>query len=82
MTTELKKLIETAWEDRNLINFKEYKDAINELLVSLNSKNHALAVKMANLPEQIKGFGHVKERNLAAVMVQWQSCMDDFRKTN
>jgi indolepyruvate ferredoxin oxidoreductase len=61
---------------------QEYKDAVNELLVSLNSKNHALAVKMANLPEQIKGFGHVKERNLAAVMVQWQSCMDDFRKAN
>jgi indolepyruvate ferredoxin oxidoreductase len=61
---------------------QEYKDAIDELLVSLNSKNHALAVKMANLPDQIKGFGHVKERNLAAVMVQWQSCMDDFRKTN
>ena len=60
---------------------QEYKDAIDELLVSLNSKNHALAVKMANLPDQIKGFGHVKERNLAAVMVQWQSCMDDFRKT-
>ena len=60
----------------------ETADAIDELLVSLNSKNHALAVKMANLPEQIKGFGHVKERNLAAVMVQWQSCMDDFRKTN
>ncbi len=61
---------------------QEYKDAVNELLASLNSKNHALAVKMANLPEQIKGFGHVKERNLAAVMVQWQSCMDDFRKAN
>jgi len=60
---------------------QEYKDAIDELLASLNSKNHALAVKMANLPEQIKGFGHVKERNLAAVMVQCQSCMDDFRKT-
>ena len=60
---------------------QEYKDAIDELLVSLNSKNHALAVKMANLPDQIKGFGHVKERNLAAVMVQWQTCMDDFRKT-
>jgi indolepyruvate ferredoxin oxidoreductase len=61
---------------------QEYKDAIDELLVSLNSENHAKAVKMANVTEQIKGFGHVKERNLAAVMIQWQSCMDDFRKTN
>jgi len=59
---------------------QEYKDAINELLASLNSENHALAVKMANVTEQIKGFGHVKEKHLAAVVVQWQNCMDAFRK--
>jgi indolepyruvate ferredoxin oxidoreductase len=59
---------------------QEYKDAIDEVLVSLKIENHALAVKMANVTEQIKGFGHVKEKHLAAVMVQWQNCMDVFRK--
>jgi len=59
---------------------QEYKDAIDEVLVSLKTENHALAVKVANVTEQIKGFGHVKEKHLAAVMVQWQSCMDAFRK--
>jgi indolepyruvate ferredoxin oxidoreductase len=59
---------------------QEYKDAIEELLVSLKSENLALAVKMANVTEQVKGFGHVKEKHLAAVMVQWQNCMDAFRK--
>ncbi len=59
---------------------QEYKDSINELLASLNSENHALAVKMANVTDQIKGFGHVKEKHLATVMVQWQNCMDAFRK--
>jgi indolepyruvate ferredoxin oxidoreductase len=59
---------------------QEYKDAIDEVLVSLKTENHALAVKMANVTEQIKGFGHVKEKHLAAVMVQWQNCMDVFRK--
>jgi len=59
---------------------QEYKDAVHELLASLNPDNHALAVKMANVTEQIKGFGHVKEKHLAAVMVQWQNCMDAFRK--
>jgi indolepyruvate ferredoxin oxidoreductase len=59
---------------------QEYQDAIDELLASLTKENHALAVKMANVTEQIKGFGHVKERHLAAVMVQWQNCMDAFRK--
>jgi indolepyruvate ferredoxin oxidoreductase len=60
---------------------QEYKDAIDELLISLNLENHSLAVKMANVTEQIKGFGHVKEKHLAAVMVQWQNCMSEFRKT-
>jgi indolepyruvate ferredoxin oxidoreductase len=59
---------------------QEYKDAVDEVLVSLKTENHALAVKMANVTEQIKGFGHVKEKHLAAVMVQWQNCMDAFRK--
>jgi len=59
---------------------QEYKEAILELLASLNSKNHGLAVKMANVTEQIKGFGHVKEKHLAGAMLQWQSAMDAFRK--
>jgi len=59
---------------------QEYKEAILELLASLNSENHALAVKMANVTEQIKGFGHVKEKHLAGAMLQWQSAMDAFRK--
>ena len=60
---------------------QEYKDAIEELCTSLRAENHALAIKMANVPEQIKGFGHVKERHLAAAMIQWQKAMDEFRQT-
>lgn len=36
MINELKKLIEDAWEDRNLINFKEYRDAIELVVHHLN----------------------------------------------
>jgi indolepyruvate ferredoxin oxidoreductase len=50
-------------------------------LASLNADNHSLAVQLAKVPEQIKGFGHVKERNLAAAMVQWQNRMDAFRQS-
>jgi indolepyruvate ferredoxin oxidoreductase len=60
---------------------QEYRDAVEEICKSLKSENHALAVKMANVPEQIKGFGHVKERHLAAAMIQWQNCMDEFRQS-
>jgi indolepyruvate ferredoxin oxidoreductase len=40
----------------------EYRQMIDMLLPSLNGANHATAVELANLPEQICGFGHVKEK--------------------
>ena len=60
---------------------QEYIDSVTEVLASLNIENHSIAVQLANVPDQIKGFGHVKERNLTAAMVQWQNSMDAFRKT-
>ena len=50
---------------------REYRGSIERVLASLAAGNHALAVEIACIPEQIKGFGHVKERNLAAARVQW-----------
>ena len=41
--------------------------------------NHAQAVEIARLPEQIKGYGHVKARNLAAVRPQWQALLAQWR---
>ncbi|HLJ65591.1 MAG TPA: indolepyruvate ferredoxin oxidoreductase family protein, partial [Stellaceae bacterium] len=41
-----------------------YEDVIAQLIEGLNSGNHALAVEIARLPEQIRGFGHVKERHV------------------
>ncbi len=49
----------------------EYRQSVEHLLASLNPGNHALATEIARIPEQIKGYGHVKERNLAAARVQW-----------
>ena len=49
----------------------EYTDIIEQLIITLNSDNHARAVDIANVPEGIKGFGHVKERNLAAARQRW-----------
>lgn len=36
MIAELKKLIEEAWEDRNLLNFKEYRDGIERAIQRLD----------------------------------------------
>jgi indolepyruvate ferredoxin oxidoreductase len=40
-------------------------------LPDLDAGNHALALEIGRLPEQIKGFGHVKARHLAAARSRW-----------
>jgi indolepyruvate ferredoxin oxidoreductase len=48
--------------ERRLI--AEYEAVIGEVLAQLGPANHAIAVDLARVPEQIRGFGHVKERHL------------------
>jgi indolepyruvate ferredoxin oxidoreductase len=57
----------------------EYRACVEELLAKLDRDNHALAVQIARLPEEIRGYGHVKERHLAAARAKWQSLMAQFR---
>lgn len=45
----------------------EYETLIDELLSRLSAENHALALQLARLPEEIRGYGHVKARHLEAV---------------
>ncbi|HSV34034.1 MAG TPA: indolepyruvate ferredoxin oxidoreductase family protein [Ramlibacter sp.] len=56
----------------------QYRASIEQVLAALDTGNHALAVEIARVPEQIKGFGHVKERNLAAARAQWDRLMQQW----
>ena len=49
----------------------QYQSSVDTMLGQLNASNHALTLEMARIPEQIKGFGHVKARHLAAARVKW-----------
>lgn len=62
--------------ERQLI--EEYRDMILTLLPDLNSSNLDIAVKLASLPETIRGFGHIKEKNLAAAKTQQQQLLQQF----
>nr|WP_322402228.1 indolepyruvate ferredoxin oxidoreductase family protein [Massilia sp. Gc5] len=53
----------------------EYRDMIEALLPSLDAANHAVAVELAALPEQIRGFGHVKEKAVAEYRVRRQELL-------
>ena len=53
----------------------EYRACIESLLPGLTGDNHALAVQIARIPEDIRGYGHVKERHLQAARSKWQALM-------
>jgi indolepyruvate ferredoxin oxidoreductase len=58
----------------------EFRQCVERVLTSVTADNHALAVEIARLPEQIKGFGHVKERNLKAVRARWAELMEQWEQ--
>jgi indolepyruvate ferredoxin oxidoreductase len=59
---------------------QRYRDSIEAALRVLDATTHAQAVELARIPEQIKGYGHVKERNLAAAQVRWNQLQQELEK--
>ena len=53
----------------------EYQACIDELLQTLSAERLAQAAEIACIPEEIRGYGHVKERHLAAARVKWAQLM-------
>ena len=65
--------------ERQLIS--DYANTVEELLGKLDAGNVGLATEIASVPEHIRGFGHVKARNLAAVRPRWEALMAAWRDT-
>ncbi len=57
----------------------EYRRCIEELLQGLNAGNRTLAVDIARVPEDIRGYGHVKERHLRKARPRWDALMQQWR---
>jgi indolepyruvate ferredoxin oxidoreductase len=57
----------------------EYRACIDELLKALNAGNLPLAAEIARIPEEIRGYGHVKERHLKAARAKWDALMTQWR---
>ncbi|MDT8999781.1 indolepyruvate ferredoxin oxidoreductase family protein [Paucibacter sp. APW11] len=62
--------------ERQLIS--DYEALIDELLAHLSADKLELAVKLARLPETIRGYGHVKLANVVTVRAQWKDLLDRF----
>ncbi|MDH1378642.1 indolepyruvate ferredoxin oxidoreductase family protein [Comamonas aquatica] len=57
----------------------EYRDCITQLLPQLTADKLELAVQIARIPEDIRGYGHVKERHLVAARGKWQGLMQQWQ---
>ncbi|WP_112664593.1 indolepyruvate ferredoxin oxidoreductase family protein [Microvirga flavescens] len=64
--------------ERQLV--RDYEALVEDLIAHLSPEKHALAIELANIPQKIRGYGHIKERNLknakveeAALLARWRS---------
>jgi indolepyruvate ferredoxin oxidoreductase len=57
----------------------EYEALVRELIGGLKAGKLALAIELANLPDGIRGYGHVKENNLRAVRAKWNELLARWR---
>jgi indolepyruvate ferredoxin oxidoreductase len=62
--------------ERELV--REYEQTIEVLLASLSAQNHDLAVQIASLPEEMRGFGHIKKRNVEAARKKGSELLGRF----
>ena len=65
--------------ERRLV--KDYKNTVLEIGKKLTLNNYDIAVDIASLPDQIRGFGHVKEKNLRVAEECKNNLMNAFNES-
>ncbi len=63
--------------ERQLIT--DYMAMMEEVLGGLDATNHVTALQIAALPEQIRGFGHIKEASVEAAKARQSALLHAFR---
>ncbi len=63
--------------ERKLVS--DYESLLSEIMIKLTPENHPIAVGLANVPEKIRGFGHVKARHLVAAKADEAALLEQFR---
>jgi len=56
----------------------EYEQLMDQLIAKLSTENHATAVSLASLPEKVRGFGHIKARNVEAMQREREALLREF----
>jgi indolepyruvate ferredoxin oxidoreductase len=66
--------------ERDLI--EQYMALIDEFCHTLDNDRMGAAIRLANLPDEIRGFGHVKERNMSAAALKRDKWLTEYRKSD
>ncbi|HCX13751.1 MAG TPA: indolepyruvate ferredoxin oxidoreductase family protein [Rhodospirillaceae bacterium] len=65
--------------ERELI--REYEIVLRDLMRELAPSNYDIAVQVAMLPQKIRGYGHVKQKNMRDTKKLQEQMIVDFRET-
>ena len=57
----------------------DYMGLVDEFCATLDRDRFAVALQLANLPDEIRGFGHVKERNRLAAVKKKERLLSEYR---
>lgn len=63
--------------ERELV--EHYLGLVDEMVQRLSPANHAAAVALASVPDEIRGYGHVKEKNVALARTLYEQRLLAFR---
>jgi indolepyruvate ferredoxin oxidoreductase len=57
---------------------REYEETVERVLAGLTPHNHALALELLSLPEEIRGFGHIKMASIVAARKKREALLARF----
>ena len=57
---------------------EDYIGLLEQICSKLGAANHGAAVALASVPDEIRGYGHVKEKSIAAAKALQQQRLQDF----
>lgn len=59
----------------------DYETMLSELCNKLNGENHQTAVALARLPDNIRGYGHIKSGNVERTKTEQARLLEEFRQS-
>jgi indolepyruvate ferredoxin oxidoreductase len=72
----------TAERTQERQDIEEYRELLEQLAHGVKEDNYQVAVQLAELPLQLRGFGHIKDQNREKLMLQREQLLEKFRGDN